>query len=152
MAPPPAPAAANWTAPAAPPAMSGAAARPTGITILAVLAGIGGVFLILGGIAAVGLGGLAGSSSGSAVIGGFVAFFGILFLILGVVYLAFAYGAWTLKRWAWTLGIAGQVVSLALAALNAVSGNGVNIVGILISVAILYYLWTPAVKAAFGRA
>jgi len=131
-------------------AMTGA--RPLGITILAVLAAIGGVFLLLGGLAAVGLGGLAASGTGSGLLGGLVAVFGILFLILGVVYLAFAYGAWTLKRWAWTLGIAGQIVSLALAALNAVSGNGVNIVGILISVAILYYLYTPAVKAAFGRA
>lgn len=132
--------------------MGAASARPMGITILAVLAAIGGVFLLLGGLASIGLGSLAASASGSGALGGLVAIFGILFLALGVLYLAFAYGAWTLKRWAWTLGVAGQVISLALAAVNAVTGGGVNIVGILISVAILYYLYTPAVKAAFGRA
>jgi hypothetical protein len=126
-------------------------ARPMGITILAVLAGIGGVLLLLGGLASVGLGGLAATSSGSAALGGLVAIFGVLFLILGVLYLAFAYGAWTLKPWAWMLGVAGQIISLALAALSAVTGGGFNIVGILIAVAILYYLFTPAVKAAFGR-
>lgn len=151
-APPPEPPPANWTAPSAPPPMSSmAAGRPMGITILAVLAAIGGVFLLLGGLAAIGLGGLAATSTGSAAIGGLVGIFGVLFLVLGVVYLAFAYGAWTLKPWAWTLGVAGQIISLALSALSAVTGGGINVIGILIAVAILYYLYTPAVKAAFGR-
>jgi hypothetical protein len=123
-----------------------------GITILAVLAGIGGVLLLLGGLASVGLGGLAATASGSGALGGLVAIFGVLFLILGVLYLAFAYGAWTLKPWAWTLGIAGQIISLVLSGVTLVTGGGINFVGILIAVAILYYLYTPAVKAAFGRA
>lgn len=127
-------------------------ARPMGVTILAVLAAIGGVLGLLGGIALLGLGGLAGAG-GAGPLGGFVAIFGIIAIGQAVLALAFAYGAWMLKPWAWTLGIVAFGISLVLAVLGMINGDFTGqILSAGIAVAILYYLFTPTVKAAFGRA
>jgi hypothetical protein len=152
MAPPPAPPAANWTAPAPPPPMMGARVRPQGITILAVLAAIGGVLGLLAGAALAGLGGAA-ASGGSGFLAGFIFIFGLIAVVQSVLLLAFAYGAWTLKPWAWTLGVAAEVIGLVLSALFVINGANITsqLVGIVIAGAILYYLFTPTVKAAFGR-
>jgi hypothetical protein len=111
-----------------------------GITILAVLAAIGGVFGLIGALALVG--------TGVGLI------LGLLLLALSVLYIGFAYGAWTLKPWAWTLGIVAAVGRIVLVALSVVTGGSIagEIVGLLISVGILYYLMTPEIKKAFGRA
>lgn len=131
-----------------------AAARPMGITILAVLSAIGGVLGILGGIALVGLGGLAAASTGSAAFFGLGAIWGILLLATAVASLAFAYGAWTLKPWAWPLGVALAIISLALSALTVISGGDISgqIISVVIQAIILYYLFQPSIKALFGRA
>jgi hypothetical protein len=130
-----------------------AAARPMGITILAVLAAIGGVLSILAGIAIVGIGGFAAASTGTAAYFGLGALAGVVVLVLGVLNLAFAYGAWTLKPWAWTLGVGLQVASLIWAGLAALSGDvSGQIISIVISAIILYYLFQPNIKAVFGRA
>jgi hypothetical protein len=128
-------------------------ARPTGVTILAVLAAIGGVLGLLGGIALLGLGGLA-AAGGSGLLASYGAIFGILAIVQGALALAFAYGAWTLKPWAWMLGIIAFGISLALSVLNVVGGGniGSQAISIAIGIAIIYYLFTPAVKQAFGRA
>ena len=126
--------------------MQQAAQRPTGVTVLAVLAAIGGVLGLIGALALLGLGGVAGS--GAAFI------FGLLALALSVLYLGFAYGAWTLKPWAWTLGIVAAAARIILAVLNIVTGASITgeILGLLISAGIIYYLMTPEIKKAFGRA
>ena len=128
-------------------------ARPTGVTILAVLAAIGGVLGLLAGVTLLGLGGLAGAT-GSGLLAGYGSIFGIIAILQGALALAFAYGAWTLKPWAWTLGIVAFGLSLALSVLNIVGGSDITsqIISIVIGAAILYYLFTPAVKQAFGRA
>ena len=144
MTPPPPPA----------PAPTSGAARPMGITILAVLSAIGGVLSILGGIALIGLGGVAGASSGQAALFGLGAIFGLILLASGIASLAFAYGAWTLQPWAWTLGVALQIISIVLAVLAVIGGSDISsqIIGVAISAIILYYLMQPSIKAAFGRA
>jgi uncharacterized membrane protein (DUF2068 family) len=127
--------------------------RPTGVTILAILAAIGGVLGILGGLALIGLGGLAAASTG--FLGGLIAIFGIIALVQAVLSLAFAYGAWMLKPWGWTLGIVVEVIGIALSLLFIVDGDSTitsQAISIVIGVAIIYYLFTPAVKTAFGRA
>lgn len=128
-------------------------ARPTGVTILAVLAAIGGVLGLLGGIALLGLGGLA-AAGGSGLLASYGAIFGILAIVQGALALAFAYGAWTLQPWAWMLGIVAFGISLGLSVLNVVGGGniGSQAISIVIGIAIIYYLFTPAVKQAFGRA
>ena len=86
--------------------------------------------------------------------GGAAAILGVVILVLAVLYLAFGIGAWMLKAWAWTLGVISQVLSLILAVVQIALGASITsqIVGIIISGVILYYLFTPNVKAAFGKA
>lgn len=131
-----------------------AAARPMGITVLAVLSAIGGVLGILGGVALIGLGGLAAASTGSAAFFGLGAIWGVLLLATAVASLAFAYGAWTLKPWAWPLGVALAIISLALSALTIISGGDISgqVISVVIQAIILYYLFQPSIKALFGRA
>lgn len=116
--------------------------RPLGITILAILAAIWGVLGLLSSLSVLGF-------VGGGVFGGL----GLILLVLAVLYLVFAYGAWTLQSWGWTLG-AGLAVAGILWALFWFT-QGADIVSTLISVAlsgvILYYLYQPDVKAAFGR-
>ena len=131
-----------------------AAARPMGITILAVLSAIGGVLGILGGIALVGLGGVAAAAGGGAALFGLGAIFGLLGLITGIAALAFAYGAWTLKPWAWPLGVAIAGINIALSVIGLVGGGDLTsaVISIVIYGIILYYLFQPNIKALFGRA
>jgi hypothetical protein len=126
-------------------------ARPTGVTILAILAAIGGVLGLLAGIFALGIGGAVAASGGA--LGGLVSVLGIVAIVQGVLALAFAYGAWMLKPWAWTLGIVAFGISLVLAVIGIINGDFTGqILSVVIAVAVLYYLFTPQVKAAFGRA
>jgi hypothetical protein len=117
--------------------------RPTGITILAILAAISGVLSLLGGLALFGLGGL-GLGAGSAALAGLATISGVVLLALGIAYLALAYGFWTLKPWAW-------MVLNAVMSGDIVAGLTGGIISIVISAIILYYLFQPSVKAAFGR-
>jgi hypothetical protein len=123
--------------------------RPTGITILAVLAGIAGVFGLLAGLALIGLGGTA-----TGGLGGFVVVLGFILLIYAVLSLALAYGFWTLQPWAWTLGVGLEIAGIVINILQVVN-NTTNILNAIFSIAInlvvLWYLYQPNVKTAFGR-
>jgi len=123
------------------------------VTILAVLAIIGGVLGILSALLLM-LGGAAASTV-DAGIGGSALIYGILSLAISVAYLAFGIGAWGLKPWAWSLGIIIAGASIVLSIISVLLGwntiTGV-ILNVIISGVILYYLFTPGVKAAFGRA
>lgn len=131
--------------------------RPSGITILAILAAIGGVLGLLGGICLITggalLGGVLGASGAGVGVGIWSVLAGLLILATGVLDLAFAYGAWMLMPWAWMLGIIAEGVALLSALLNLL--NGGSFFSFLVSAAIagviLYYLFTPEVKKAFGR-
>jgi uncharacterized membrane protein (DUF2068 family) len=112
--------------------------RPTGITVLAVLAGLGGALQVLGGLFLL-------SSSPIQ---------GIAALAAGLLNLAFAYGAWTLKPWAWTLGVALEVISLLGSVVSIATGASVvrQIINVPLALFILYYLLRRDIKEAFGRA
>jgi len=96
--------------------------RPTGVTILAVLAIIGGLLGLCGGLTLFGVGGL-GVLGGSAEAGGMGFLFGGLSVVSAILYLAFGIGAWMLKPWAWILGIIGVAVSILSTLVTLVSGN-----------------------------
>ena len=104
--------------------------KPTGILVCAVLFAIGGIFLILGGLGMFLMGGsLLGLGSDAAVGAGIFGILGIGFLVVGILYLAIAYGMWNLKNWARIPGIILAVIGL------------LNIpIGTIISIVILYYL------------
>jgi uncharacterized membrane protein (DUF2068 family) len=131
-----------------------ATTRPMGITILAVLAAIGGFFGILGSLALIGIGGFAAAATGSAGLFGLAAIFGVVALVTGIASLAFAYGAWTLKPWAWPLGVALAIISIGLAVATIAGGGDITgqIIPIVIQAVILYYLFQPSIRSLFGRA
>jgi hypothetical protein len=123
--------------------------RPTGVTILAVLAFIGGAFGILGALALLGL----GFAFAGVAVGGLSFVFGIVFLLLSILYLWIGWGFWNLKRSAWSLGLvvfgAGIVITLIEMLLGYSSLQSL-IVTIVINGIVIYYLLTPGVKTAFG--
>ena len=80
---------------------------------------------------------------------------GLCALAYAALLIAFAYGAWTLKPWAWALGVAVAIFGIVVAILQVVLGGSSifsQLISIVIDGAILYYLNQPAIKALFGRA
>ncbi len=136
--------------------------RPLGVTILAILAAVAGILALCGSLALIGLGGVLGGVLGARANAGVGLFVGALGVILGVVTLviallelAFAYGAWNLRPWAWVLGIATEIIAGLFALIRLFDGRGAaggEVVNIAIAAIIVYYLLTPEVKKAFGRA
>jgi low temperature requirement protein LtrA len=126
--------------------------RPTGVTIIAVLAAIAGVFGLLAGIALLAAGPAVSSSTG---LGGLVTVAALIVLAYSILSLALAYGFWTLKSWAWPLGVGVEVLGVVQAILQYMNDTR-QVVSLVISIAIagvvLWYLYQPHVKAAFGRA
>ncbi len=133
--------------------------RPTGITVLGVIAIIYGIFNLL--IALLGLLGSALLASGVAAraikySAGTLIYATISDAILGIVFLAFGIGALRLKGWAWVIGIAAlglelvrQIVGIVMQgfSIGTVVRDGITVV---IALALLWYLFRPNVRAAFG--
>jgi hypothetical protein len=135
--------------------------RPTGVTILAILALIGGILSLLGGFGLVALGASSTLATSSVISGTSATLFGLVAIVTGVLALAFAIGAFRGAGWAWVLGIVAEVLNLVsyvvqigIGATKGQVGNEItsNIVGIVISAIILWYLNRQNVKAYFGRA
>lgn len=132
--------------------------RPTGVTVLAVLALIYGVFNML--IALLGLLGSALKASGVAAgtvrySAGLLAYATISDAILGILLLAFGIGALQLKRWAWATGVAAIVVDIVRQIIGffiqnsagTIVRDGITIVVVFV---LLWYLFRPNVRAAFA--
>ena len=135
--------------------------RPVGVTILAVIAIVYGIFNLL--LALLGLLGsalLASGLGGAAVkySAGTLAYATVSDALIGIVFLVFGIGALQLKGWAWTVGI----VALALEVVRQVVGVVMQRIGpvtivrdgitIVVAAVLLWYLFRPNVRAAFGRA
>jgi len=144
--------------------------RPTGVTILGVLAILGGIALLVGGIALVGLGLVIGTYAGSAftnalsnagysglasigagTLAVFLLALGAVILVLGILYFAVGMGYFGGKGWAWTLGIVVTIISVILDVVQIAFGAISNVFGLVIGLLILYYLTRPHVKAFFGK-
>jgi hypothetical protein len=131
--------------------------RPPSVTILAILAAFGGVGAVLGVLAgAFVIHGLASLDATDAVVV-------IPALVLAALYLAFAYGAWTLKPWGWTLGVVVGVASIVYVTAILVrdwaelmrDAPPLAVVAVLVAVVAavgLVFWFRPEVKAAFERA
>jgi hypothetical protein len=134
--------------------------RPLGVTVIAVLSLLSGLGQGLKGLVVLGVGGGAAAVVGmghpvaGTVIGAVAISLAALVLMIGLFDLLFAWGAWHLKPWAWSWGVFTQISALIWAALAVIGwgtlrGHGI---GILISLGILFYLMSPDIKRAFGRA
>jgi hypothetical protein len=142
--------------------MQPASQRPTGVMILAIVAAVGGVLSLISVVCILGIGALAGAiisrtdaPAAAGTVVGIVVFLGsLIVLVSGVLRLTYAFGAWTLKPWAWMLGVITECISALGALIRLVSPGGTVIfplISLLISGLILYYLFTPEIKRIFGR-
>ncbi len=121
--------------------------RPLGVTIIAFLALIGGLF----GLCLPTLGMLGSTLLGPLAVVGVVA---SLFFIVGpVLQLIFAAGAFGLRPWAWYLGLAGAGITVVGVIVNILQGAsfGSAVWGGIIPIVIFIYLLTPDVRKAFGQ-
>ncbi len=140
--------------------------RPTGVTILGVLAILGGIFLLFAGTVLIGLATLASSEIATGVtnagypglssltagtITTIVTVLGAVILILGILYLVYGIGFFSGKGWAWTLGIIGTILGIILNIVQIALGSFTSISGLIIGLIIIYYLTRPHVKAYFGK-
>jgi uncharacterized membrane protein (DUF2068 family) len=132
--------------------------RPLGVTILAILAIIGGILAIIGSLLLFLAGGaIAGgaAATGTTHLSATVVLTqAVVALILGILDLVWGVGALRLRPWAWMLGIGLGILYILSLVLNIVLTGGVttgDIVSAVISVIIIAYLFTPGVRRAFGR-
>ncbi|HKR74142.1 MAG TPA: hypothetical protein VJR94_08525 [Candidatus Nitrosocosmicus sp.] len=137
--------------------------RPIGVTILAILIIIGGIALLIGGFGFIALGGIISeiSSNSSVDIASFTSLpLGIGMVIIGIIYLAVSYGLLKGKGWAriitiivTIIGLIIQIISAVIAGLvsSSISAIAPNVIGIIISGVIIFYLYRPNVKAYFRR-
>ena len=133
--------------------------RPVGISIIAVLAALVGIGFFLLAVLFAALS-TAGSflqdmietygatvlpNIGSLLTAIALGIAGVL-AILGIVYLVTAYGLWTGKGWARMLAI----VLLILDIIGGILTLPAGIIGLIIAGVLLWYFFTPSVKAFFG--
>jgi len=140
--------------------------RPTGVTILAAVAAIVGVTNILAGLGDIGIaGGFLGDHGFGQNIDSIMTVVGVVLVVVGVLGLATAFGLWSERNWAWLIarlwasvcivaGLVGAGVSLLSDTLTStILGSMIGSTGTAIVAAlVLWYLYQPHVKAAFGRA
>jgi hypothetical protein len=126
-------------------------ARPTGVTILAALAFIGGILGILGSLAIL-AGGVVVTAVGGGGLGGLLFLTGLATLVLSIVDIILGYGAWTLKTWAWQLGYILMALNVLVGLLTVIAGGGLFsfLITLVIAGIIAYYLDTPVVRTAFS--
>ena len=145
--------------------MTSATDRPTGITIMAAVAAIVGLTDILAGLGDIGIaGGFLSDHGFGDTLDGIMTVVGLVLVAVGVLGLATAFGLWRERNWAWLIarlwasvcivtGLVGAGLSLLgdtltsqiLATVIGSAGTAIVAAGV------LWYLYQPHVKAAFGR-
>jgi hypothetical protein len=130
--------------------------RPIGVWIIGIIGVIAAVINILGGITALGVGGLSmagslGDISGS--ITGKALGVGIALLIVGILYLIFALSFLGLRHWAWSAMMIIQWLTIIVAIFNFVFGgwNWSALTSIILPLIIVFYLTRPRIRQAFSR-
>lgn len=136
-------------------------ARPQSVTILAILQLISGVFSLLDGLSILffagilgGIGAVVGGAKVGTIIGGFIAIFAAISLILGIISLVLTWGLFQLKSWAWTGTLIVHVIATLaqLAKMFGSAGTAVNFLTLGFAIATIYYLLRSDVKQAFAIA
>ncbi len=122
------------------------------VVLTLIAAGLGAATLVAG-LALVGvssLGFMLSDSRNSATAG----LVGVAQLVVGVASLALAFGFWFQRVWAWGLGVAVFALSIGVSLVGVLSGvSSLASVVFLIAIAglVLWFLFQPKTKAAFGR-
>ena len=109
--------------------------RPFGVTIIAILAILGGIGALVAGIALVAI----------------IPFLGAALIIIGLAYFVVAYGLWKGLKWAWIITLIVTVIAFISEIGSIIVGNVGAVIPVIINAIIIYYLFRPNVKAYFGR-
>ena len=147
--------------------MTDAQARPTGVTILAVIALIAGIMDIAAGLGDIGIGGEFLTDVGFGErLDTVMQVVGLILIGVGVAGLVTAFGLFSERNWAWLIArlwasvciVVGVVAAAALSFLgDTITSNiAATIVGSFVpavaAAVVLWYLYRPNVRAAFRRA
>lgn len=127
--------------------------RPMGVALIAAIAIVSGLRRILMAVQTFGLANP--ETTADATKRTLVMVYVVALLALAVVEIVFGLAAWTFKPWAWPVGLVLQGAALAAILTNMVLLNETltgQAVAIGIVILMLYYLFTPTVRQAFGRA
>jgi len=122
--------------------------RPFGLTILAIGA------VLVGALALLGAAGWWAASDGVFFLPrlhGVERIVALALLALGALEMALAYGLWTLRPWAWALGVGLEAAALVLAVLQLGHGvPGSHLLTLVLAAVTLWYLSRARVRAALG--
>ncbi|MBK8048878.1 MAG: DUF2127 domain-containing protein [Anaerolineales bacterium] len=126
--------------------------RPAGIAILAGLLIVVSILNFLGGFAYLGLSNVTPAAGMAAMVPPPALGWG--HIIVGALGLVLGWGLWSLKRWAWLLSVIliGLNVIIHLFGVFMPDMMIGSIGSLLIDGIILWYLFRPQIKQAFGRA
>ena len=119
---------------------------PIGVAVLGFFALVNGIAALIIGLQLMGVVAFGPVSTGTGVF-----FWGVLAFILGLLFVAVAYGAWTVRLWAWTYGMLIAALGILNAVLILFSTGDLSkgVAAALLPALILWYLNTPGVKQAF---
>jgi hypothetical protein len=134
--------------------MTGTASRPILITIGAIVTALNGIAYLIYAAEAFGVIDVFGVPEDTTA--------GIVLVAIAALTIIVSWGLFTLQGWAWILAVVSFTLSLigdAFLLFQIVTGDadiasatGIGtIIGTLIHAGLLYYLFTPTVRAAFGR-
>lgn len=136
------------------------AERPVGVTFMGVISLVVGLLSTLKGLVWLGIGGVVAGATALAnpMIGAMVGLVALVFggvaLLSGLVSFFVAWGIFSLRGWAWSLGMATHGFTIAWALLAALGPSTLRaqLGSLVLSGAVVLYLTRPGVKAAFGKA
>jgi hypothetical protein len=136
--------------------------RHAQVTVLAALAMLAGAIGVLVGIITLATGTVFSLFAPSIPRPpGVVILLGVLQLIIGALYIGFSVGAWRLRTWAWSLGLAAGSLAIIVNGIRLIydlyafskgepiSGVVGPILALIVGGVILYYLFSDPVQRAF---
>lgn len=113
--------------------------RPLGVTIIAILAILGGIGSLLSGFTVLVILPIIGLVLGSILI------------IIGLAYFAVAYGLWKGLSWAWSITLIISIIGIIVGLGSIIVGNVGAIFHVIVNIIVIYYLYRPNVRAYFGK-
>ncbi len=129
--------------------------RPQGVTVIALLALLQGIVGALMGFLWLQIVSLFDQGNGamSSLMVMMAEARGWLLIVLALMYIVFAAGAWNTRGWAWWVGLPASLVTILYLVNVLLRGASVLVVvlGLIVPVIILLYLLAPAGRQAFGQ-
>jgi uncharacterized membrane protein HdeD (DUF308 family) len=76
---------------------------------------------------------------------------GGVLIAIGIAYLVVSYGLLKAKGWAWSITLIVSYIQIVTSIISIAAGNFFAIGHLIISIAIVYFLYRPQAKAFFGK-